>query len=167
MAYAESIAGGRAPSWQGRAGYALIAIGATMVPWAVALALWLPSMPGMAHWVLAWVGLDILEGAALATTGWLLTRRDPRVSLPAMVAATALIIDAWFDICTSTGAAAPVAIGMAALAEIPVAAICAVIAVRALPTSRGPMPTVEPTAEPISEPAPVAVGPRPVEALTG
>jgi hypothetical protein len=92
--------GGAAPAirWLVR----LIAVSAVvLVPWAAYLALSLPASVSARHWPLAWTGLDVAVAAGLAATAWLAVRRDRRTALPAVSAATLLLVDAWFDVCTA------------------------------------------------------------------
>jgi len=80
----------------------LIAISAALlVPWAAYLALSLPASVNAQHWPLAWTGLDVAVAAGLAATAWLAVRRDRRAAFPAVFAATLLLVDAWFDVCTA------------------------------------------------------------------
>jgi hypothetical protein len=114
--------------WLGRG---LIVAGAGMIPWLAGLAVQLPSQTTAYHWAAAWTGLDAMEAAGLAATGLLLLRRDDRYRLTAMVTATLLVVDAWFDVTTSApGGDQAIAIAMAVCAELPVAALCAVLAWR-------------------------------------
>jgi hypothetical protein len=120
--------------WLGRA---LIASGLAMIPWLVMLAVRLPSSARAAHWSTTWVGLDILEALGLVTTGVLIRRGDGRSSLAAATAATSLLVDAWFDV--TTAAAGPdlaTAILMAALLELPIATLCAVLSIRTFPEGK-------------------------------
>ncbi|MFF4017652.1 hypothetical protein [Streptomyces sp. NPDC001843] len=110
-------------------GIALIGCGLAMLPWLLVLAAALPATPSVPHWSAAWVGLDALEALGLTVTGVLLLRRDPRHPLAAAATAALLIVDAWFDIVTSApGAELAGAIAMAAGAELPMAALCVVLA---------------------------------------
>jgi hypothetical protein len=105
-----------------------------MIPWLVVLAISLPASARAEHWSTAWVGLDGAEGLALLATGLLLIRRDDRCSLTAAVAATLVLIDAWFDVTTAApGVAEITALAMAACIEVPVSLLCAALAVRAFP----------------------------------
>jgi hypothetical protein len=105
-----------------------------MIPWVVILACSLPPTVRAAHWSAAWAGLDGLEAVGLMTTGVALIRRYSWLCLPAAVTSTLLVIDAWFDVTTSaSGSAATVAIAMAVFPELPVAALCAVLAIRNAP----------------------------------
>ena len=65
------------------------------------LSLTLPATMRAQNWSLAWVGLDGAEAAAALATAWLLTRRDQRAGLTALAGGTLLLVDAWFDVCTS------------------------------------------------------------------
>jgi len=106
-------------------------MGLAMLPWLVVLGNQLPHRTVVTNWSTAWVGLDCLEAAGLVATGMLLARRDHRAGLTAAVTATALLIDAWFDVTTATnGADRAVAVAMALLAELPLSAICANLAFR-------------------------------------
>lgn len=116
--------------WLGRG---LIAAGLGMFPWLVVLAVSLPGSARAAHWAVAWVGLDAMEGAGLLATGWLLTRQDERCSLTAAITATLVLADAWFDVTTAAGPAAITAVLMAVFVEIPVSLLCATVAVRCFP----------------------------------
>jgi hypothetical protein len=112
-----------------------------MIPWVFVLAAWLPATTTASHWSLAWTGFDAAEGLGLLVTGLLLHRGDPRRSLTAAVTATLLVVDAWFDNCTAApGFDQVTAIAMAAVAEIPLAVVCAVVAWRAFPTTESRRP---------------------------
>jgi len=112
----------------------LVAAGLGMLPWLAVLALTLPSTARAAHWPVAWIGLDGMEGAGLLATGVLLRRRDQRCSLTAAVTATLVLVDAWFDVTTSApGPAEFTAVAMAACIEVPVSALCVTLAVRWFP----------------------------------
>ena len=107
--------------------FALAAI--VLVPWIVFLVRSLPSTHAAAHWDIAWAGFDI--GLALlllgvAISGW---RRSPWLEGTATAAATLLVVDAWFDVMTSsTHLELAIAIGEAVLIELPLAALCYLLA---------------------------------------
>ena len=104
-----------------------------MIPWLVVLATQLPAAATAWHWSAAWTGLDSLEALALLGTGWLMARQDPRCCLVATAATTLIVADAWFDVTTAApGVSEVTAIAMAAFAELPVAALCAFLALRTL-----------------------------------
>lgn len=112
-----------------RVGLGLLVAAAVMVPWLYLLSGSLPDTTRVSGWSTAWVGLDVMEGLALLATGLLLLRRDPRVSPVAAVTAALLLVDAWFDVTTSSsGRALLIAIAMALLVELPLCALCALIA---------------------------------------
>ena len=119
--------------WTRRIGIGLTGAGLAMVPWLGVLATGLPMSYQAANWSAAWVGLDALEALGLIATGTLLRRRDARASLTAAATSALLCVDAWFDVLTSAPADRLTAIVMAVGAELPVAALCAVLAVRTFP----------------------------------
>jgi hypothetical protein len=119
--------------------YILVACGVALVPWLVVLALTLPSTASTPHWMAAWVGLDAMEAAGLVTTGLLTLRRHPLRVASAAATAMLLVVDAWFDVATSTGSDLTVALLMAGTAELPLAATCAALAIRAS-AARRPLP---------------------------
>lgn len=93
-----------------------------MVPWVINLALTLPSRTETSHYRTAWVGFDVLLLAALARTAWLAWQGKRQMELPAVVTATLLVVDAWFDITTSkAGAPQLEAVLLAVFVELPAA----------------------------------------------
>ena len=120
-----------AKSWLGRG---VLIAGLAMIPWVLILACSLPPTIRAAHWSTAWAGLDALEAAGLMTTGAALIGRCSWLCLPAAITSTLLVADAWFDITTSApGHAATVAIAMAVFPELPLAGLCAALAIRHAP----------------------------------
>jgi len=120
----------------------VIAVSAViLLPWAGYLAVSLPASVSARHWPLAWAGLDGAEAVGLAATAWLAARHGRRAAFPAVVTATLLLADAWFDVCTAP-AGGPLAMALAGLGlEIAEAAGClaiAVVAWRAVPCGPGP-----------------------------
>lgn len=112
-------------------GYVLVACGVALVPWLVVLAVGLPTTTTASHWALAWVGLDSMEALGLIATGVLTLRRDPRRSVVAAATAMLLVVDAWFDVTTAAaGSDFGSALAMALGAELPLALICATLALR-------------------------------------
>jgi hypothetical protein len=131
----------RAPAYRTRAraryrwpAYVLMGGGVLLLPWLVLLAVTLPTQ------TLAWVGLDAMEAGGLIVTGLLVLRRHPLRAATAAMTATLLLVDAWFDITTSTGSDLAVAVILAVLAELPLAALCATVAVSAAITPAPPSP---------------------------
>ncbi|MDH6124591.1 hypothetical protein [Kitasatospora sp. GP82] len=113
---------------------ALALLGLAMVPWVIVLHTGLPATAVASRWAWTWTGLDSLEALALFSTGMLLRRRNGRTALAAMVSSTLLVVDAWFDTMTAApGSDFTIAVAMAVCAELPLAAVCATLAVRASP----------------------------------
>ena len=105
-----------------RARLVALAVGGFLLPWIVVLGAVLPASAQAQHWAVAWTGLDGAEAAAALVTAMLLYRGDRRASLPAAAGGTLLLLDAWFDVCTSApGAEHAMALAEAACVEIPLA----------------------------------------------
>ncbi|MEU7065451.1 hypothetical protein ACIGQE_09620 [Streptomyces sp. NPDC053429] len=105
--------------------------GAALLPWMLVLATTLPASARVSHWATAWIGLDVMLAVALAGTGLLLRRKDPRASPVAAATAALLAVDAWFDVTTSLGTGGQgLALLLAAGAEVPLAVACAMVAGR-------------------------------------
>lgn len=97
-------------------------VAAVLAPWCLVLAYTLPATTLAAHWSLAWVGLDGAEATAAALTCWLIRCGSAYAALTSAMGAALLLVDAWFDVCTSTtGAARLLAAAEAALLEVPLA----------------------------------------------
>jgi hypothetical protein len=97
------------------------------------LAVRLPSTTQVSNWSVAWIGLDAALAAGLIATGTLMTRGDVRHSLTAAATASLLVMDAWFDVATApAGPGRTAALALAAGVELPLAGVCAALAVRAL-----------------------------------
>ena len=88
--------------------------------WIIYLVSALPPSYRARHWDLAWVGFDCAMLISLMTTSWAMWKRR-QIAIPgAMVSATFLIIDSWFDVVTSNqGVDFNIAIASALLIEIP------------------------------------------------
>lgn len=109
----------------------LAGAGLALIPWLFLLARTLPSSAHAWNWSTAWVGLDTLEMFGLLGTGLLMLRRDVRYRLTAAATSALLLVDAWFDIVTAApGAHQLAAVVMAAGLELPIAALCAILAAR-------------------------------------
>ncbi|WP_184503301.1 hypothetical protein [Streptomyces botrytidirepellens] len=110
----------------------LLAAGVALVPWLYVLARTLPSTTQVSHWNLAWVGLDALESLGLLSTAVLRMRGDDRHRVTAAATGTLLVVDAWFDTVTAaSGGELAGALAMALGAELPLAAVCAALALGA------------------------------------
>jgi hypothetical protein len=115
-----------APTWI----VALFALAALfLVPWVVLLVRVLPSTQRASHWDIAWAGFDValaLLLVAVAVTAW---RRSPWLEGAATATAALLFVDAWFDVLTSsTRAELGVSIVEAVCVELPLAALCLLLA---------------------------------------
>ncbi len=101
---------------------ALIAL--ALIPWALWLATVLPSHEVAEHWDLAWAGFDLMLAAALLATAVSAWRRAPFLQAWAASAGTLVVVDAWFDLLTSSGRELTYAIVLAVVAELPLALVC-------------------------------------------
>ena len=118
-----------APRW---ASHLFVALGAVLVPWTLWLAASLPERHLSRNFDVAWSGFDIALATSLIATGYGLYRGAAWTQGVAAAAATMLLSDAWFDVLTSApGAERMAAIAMAVVAEVPMAAACAMLAFRA------------------------------------
>ncbi|MFD7426658.1 hypothetical protein ACFV6Z_06305 [Streptomyces sp. NPDC059818] len=127
-------AGAQRSSWPAvRAGRLLVVCGLLLLPWLYVLATGLSETITAVHWPVAWVGLDTMEAVGLITTGALAAHGDRWHPLVATATAALLVTDAWFDTVTaSAGSDLARAAAMALGAELPLAALCVWLAVRAL-----------------------------------
>jgi hypothetical protein len=100
-----------------------------LVPWVVLLVYLLPSSQRAAHWDVAWAGFDVGMAFllfAVAVAAW---RGSAWLEGAATAAATVLVVDAWFDVLTSsTNAELMTALAEALLVELPMAVLCVLIA---------------------------------------
>jgi hypothetical protein len=108
----------------------LFGLGAlVLVPWVVLLVAALPSAHRAAHWDVAWAGFDIALALLLLAVAGAAWRRSPWFEGAATATATLLLVDAWFDVLTSsTRAELVVAIAEAVLVELPLAGLCLLLA---------------------------------------
>lgn len=109
----------------------LLVVTLFLIPWTIVLALTLPRHYEAVHWGAVWVGFDIVLTASLAVTAWAAWRRRQLVIVAALVTATLLLTDVWFDVLT----AAPrndllVSIATAVFGNIPLAVLLVVVAYR-------------------------------------
>ena len=105
-----------------RARLVALAVGGFLLPWCVLLGVTLPAAARAQHWSLAWAGLDGAEAAAALATAVLLARGSARASLTAAAGSALLLVDAWFDVCTSApGLDHAVAVVEAIFVELPLA----------------------------------------------
>ena len=100
-----------------------------LVPWVVLLVYLLPSAHKSAHWDIAWSGFDVLLALLLSAVAVAAWRGSLWFEGVATAAATLLFVDAWFDILTSSSRAELFfAIGEAVFVELPLAALCLILA---------------------------------------
>lgn len=111
----------RVVRWIGRL-FALFSV--LLVPWTVYLAGSLPSRQVATNYDAAWAGFDVLLALALAATAYFAFRRPGYLALAAAATATLLLVDAWFDVLTTPGVQRIESILLAALVELPLAAVC-------------------------------------------
>ncbi|MCB0881266.1 MAG: hypothetical protein KDC33_03490 [Thermoleophilia bacterium] len=108
-----------------------VAMAVAMVPWSVYLAITLPERYRSHNYDVAWSGFDAGLAVVLALTGIGLYRRSEWTQAAAVSAATFLLIDAWFDVMTSQpGRDRAGSVAAAALLEVPLAALCLLLAAR-------------------------------------
>ncbi len=137
------------PVLRRRARRAALAVGGFLVPWCVVLSATLPRTAQAQHWSLAWTGLDAAEAVAALATAALLARDDSRASLTAAAGGALLMVNAWFDVCTSApGAEHLLAVTEAVLVELPLAGAAGWLAVRLLRASRVTAASAAPAGRP-------------------
>ena len=111
----------RVVRWAGPA-FALFSL--ILLPWIAYLAYSLPSRQVSADYDVAWAGFDVMLLAALAGTGYFALRRSRYLATAATVAATLLVVDAWFDVMTTPPGQRLEPVALAAGVELPLAAVC-------------------------------------------
>jgi hypothetical protein len=95
------------------------------IPWTVYLAATLPEHSETRNYRAAWVGFDLGLVALLVVTAHLAYRGNRHVAVTATATATALVVDAWFDVITAPHTADLVIAGLTALlGELPLAGLC-------------------------------------------
>ncbi|MFE7799266.1 hypothetical protein [Nocardia sp. NPDC057440] len=94
-----------------------------LIPWIVYLAVSLPSDYQARNWTVTWVGFDTLLVAMMLTTAYLGWKRRRLLILPAFGTGLLLLVDAWFDIMTANADDVWFSVGIALIAELPLAAL--------------------------------------------
>lgn len=118
--------------------FALFVLGCCLIlaGWIVLLAITLPINYVTEQWRASWIGFDVALLVGLAVTGWAAWRRRQIVVASALVTATLLCCDAWFDVMLSWGGPGQwQAIASALLVELPLAALLLGVARRVLRTT--------------------------------
>ncbi len=115
----------RVPRW---AAILLAGVTILLVPWILYLTFTLPSRHVTFHYDVAWVGFDVALTASFTATAWATLRGSQWLVPLAAVTGTMLCCDAWFDVVTSHTGSELLEAGLeAALAEVPLAAICGLV----------------------------------------
>jgi len=100
----------------------IVALLLGLVPWTAFLAVTLHGRFEARHWDIAWVGFDAVLIVVFAYTAWAAWFRRQILVAAALVAATLLVCDAWFDVTMSLGTPdQTVTIATALLVELPLA----------------------------------------------
>ena len=114
-----------------RLGTVLVVVALLLVPWAVALGVFLPAEHVARNWDLAWAGFDVTLSVSLLLTAFGALRARSWLPIAATASGTLLLCDAWFDVLTSSpGTDLALALALATLVEIPLAALCFLLATR-------------------------------------
>lgn len=95
-----------------------------LLPWTVYVGESLPSRQLSPNYDVAWAGFDVILLAALAGTAYFALRRSRYLSSAATATAALLVVDAWFDVMTTPANQRWQSILLAAVVELPLAAVC-------------------------------------------
>jgi hypothetical protein len=95
-----------------------------LLPWTIYLGETLPSRQLSPHYDIAWAGFDVMLLIGLAGTAYFALRRSRYLAISAAAMATLLIVDAWFDVLTTPAGQRAESILLAAVVELPLAAVC-------------------------------------------
>jgi len=122
---------GSAPALRRSWGTVFLVMAVVLAAWTTWLTVRLPSHHLVRAWDVAWGGFDVLLTVMFVATGVALVRRSSWVRRSALITATLLVVDAWFDITTALpGAQFTQAVLQAALIEAPLAGVCLYLAWR-------------------------------------
>ncbi|NNN01008.1 MAG: hypothetical protein HKL86_04165 [Acidimicrobiaceae bacterium] len=111
----------------------LIFVIVVLLAWIIYLMLDLPVTYRAQNWDVAWIGFDLGMLVSLGATAWALWYRRQLAIPAAIISATFMVIDAWFDVVTSqAGFDLDAALLSAFLVELPLAAYLTYFARRAI-----------------------------------
>jgi hypothetical protein len=114
---------------------AALAVGSIVgfLPWIVYLGFTLPAKVRSEHYDIAWLGFDCAMWSLLAALAYCALRRHAATGPVAAMASLMLVVDAWFDVFTSSAGhgAMTLAIALALCGELPLAVLCGWAAVHA------------------------------------
>ena len=105
--------------------------GVLLLPWIGYLAISLPDASRADAWKAAWVGFDLMLALVLLVTSWMGFNRRLLTTIGMVVAATLLLVDAWFDLTLSFRTSEQAGAIVGACIEIPFA-ILLIISARAI-----------------------------------
>lgn len=109
----------------------VVAASLVLIPWIAYLAVSLPDRHVAGQWKAAWVGFDIALMAMLGWTAWNAWQRRQMLVFSAVITATLLICDAWFDVALDWGTNDMWwSLATALLGELPLAALLLRVATR-------------------------------------
>ncbi len=101
-------------------GVLIILASSVLTAWIFYLIFALPTTYRAENWDVAWIGFDIAMLICLVATAWAILKRRQLAIPGAMVSATFLVIDSWFDVITSqAGLDFKFALASALFVEIP------------------------------------------------
>jgi hypothetical protein len=118
------------PRWIGP-----LAVGSVVgfLPWIIYLGFTLPAKVRSEHYDIAWLGFDCAMWTMLAVLAFCALRRHAATGPVAAVASMMLVVDAWFDVFTSSAGHGEMALAivLALCGELPLAILCGWAAVHA------------------------------------
>ncbi|WP_050347224.1 hypothetical protein [Arsenicicoccus sp. oral taxon 190] len=113
-------------------GVTFLVFAALLVLWICYIAISLPSRQLSPNYDVAWAGFDVMLLLALVGTAWSVLRRSRFLAMAAGWTAGLLVTDAWFDTVTSpVGWDLVESVVLSVLVELPLAAVCVWLALRA------------------------------------
>lgn len=101
----------------------LVFVPVVLLGWIIYLLTDLPVSYRAQNWDIAWLGYDLAMLMSLSTTAWAFWNRRQLAIPAAIISATFLVVDAWFDVVTSQrGFDLEAALVSALVMELPLAA---------------------------------------------